>query len=365
MSDFDQYQSMRPGCQRQTSKLRHAPKCTRSLAGSRGNHLGWWVTMPVPEPNVAVPSRRNRGYNWGQTWGCPGDKTAGDGLPGPLKALCKVMAGPPWLVVGPHLLVGRPLVQLLPPSGRANSGSIRPGLTLRARCRSRQRPRTRQAWPALRHAALGRPLSVPSPFPSRSWWQLVVSPALATGSPASGSAVQSLVVKTVVLGQLSPDFEALLARRRALGQDLFDEIWAGEYHVAPAPHPWHGYLEMTLGELLGPLARAVGLVGTGPFNLGDKDDYRVPDLGYHRGLPANVWVPTAAIVVEVVSPDDETWEKFDFYASHDVDEICVADPVEAQLTWFIRDSMEYRRTASSELLGITLAQLRSQIDWPH
>jgi Uma2 family endonuclease len=122
---------------------------------------------------------------------------------------------------------------------------------------------------------------------------------------------------------------------------------------------------MTLGELLGPLARAVGLVGTGPFNLGDKDDYRVPDLGYHRGLPANVWVPTAAIVVEVVSPDDETWEKFDFYASHDVDEICVADPVEAQLTWFIRDSMEYRRTASSELLGITLAQLRSQIDWPH
>jgi len=171
-------------------------------------------------------------------------------------------------------------------------------------------------------------------------------------------------VKTVVLGQLSPDLEALLARRRALGQDLFDEIWEGEYHVAAAPHPWHGYIEIALGELLGPLARAVGLVGIGPFNLGVKDDFRVPDLGYHRSLPGEVWVPTAAIAVEVVSPDDETWEKFDFYARHAVDEICVADPMEATLSWFVLASDGYRVAESSELLGVNVAQLVGQIDWP-
>jgi Uma2 family endonuclease len=171
-------------------------------------------------------------------------------------------------------------------------------------------------------------------------------------------------VKTVVLGPLSPEFEAILARRRALGQDLFDEIWGGEYHMAPAAHPWHGYLEFTLGGLLGPLARGVGLVGTGPFNLGQPDDYRVPDLGLHRAVPSQVWVPTAAMVVEVVSPDDETWEKFDFYGRHGVDEICVADPVTAQLSWFRRDGMVYRETESNSLLGVTVAELAGQIEWP-
>jgi Putative restriction endonuclease len=156
----------------------------------------------------------------------------------------------------------------------------------------------------------------------------------------------------------------MLVRRRALGQDLFDEVWEGGYHLAPASHPWHGYVDNVLAELLGPLARRAGLVGTGPFNLGGVDDYRVPDRGYHRRLPAEVWVPTAAIVVEVLPPDDETWEKLGFYARHGVDEICVADPVGAQLTWFARDADRYRRSTSSDLLGVSVADLVSQIDWP-
>jgi Uma2 family endonuclease len=171
-------------------------------------------------------------------------------------------------------------------------------------------------------------------------------------------------VKTVVLGPLPADFEALLARRRALGQDLFDEIWEGDYHVAAARHLWHGYLQMALAVLLGPVAGAVGLVGSGPFNLGVKDDFRVPDLGYHRSLPAELWVPTAAIVVEVLSPDDETWEKFDFYARHAVDEICVADPVAAALSWFVLAPDGYHVAESSELLSAEVADLVGHIDWP-
>ncbi len=123
-------------------------------------------------------------------------------------------------------------------------------------------------------------------------------------------------MKTVLLGQRPAEVEAFLDRRRALRQDLFDEIREGAYHVAPASHPWHGYVDNVLAELLGPYAKSAGLVGTGPFNLGQADDYRVPDRGYHRTLPSVIWVATAAIVVEVVSPDDETWAKFEFYASH-------------------------------------------------
>jgi len=158
--------------------------------------------------------------------------------------------------------------------------------------------------------------------------------------------------------------EAFLARRRALGQDLYDEVWEGNYHVAPAAHPWHGYLGNVLAEILGPLARSAGLIGTDPFNLGIPDDFRVPDRGYRRGLPSTEWVPTAAIVVEVVSPDDETWAKFEFYARHGVDEICVADPMARQIRWFRLDGAAYVESAESALLGVTVADLDRQITWP-
>lgn len=171
-------------------------------------------------------------------------------------------------------------------------------------------------------------------------------------------------MKTVVLGPPPADVEAFLERRRALGQDLYDEIWEGEYHVAPAPHLWHAYLENALGVLLDPYARTGGLVGTGPFNLGDPDDFRVPDRGYHRSLPSAVWVPTAAIVVEVVSPDDETWLKFDFYAGRGVDEVCIADPMTRELRWFALEGGSYEEATASALLGVTVPDLTAQIDWP-
>jgi Uma2 family endonuclease len=171
-------------------------------------------------------------------------------------------------------------------------------------------------------------------------------------------------VKTVLLGERPAEIEAFLARRRSLGQDLFDEVWEGVHHVVPTPHAWHGYLDNVLAELLGPHARQAGLVGTGPFNLGDPDDYRVPDRGYHRSLPSGVWVATAAIVVEVVSPDDKTWEKFGFYSRHSVEEICTAEPSEARLQWFRLAGASYEKTAASELLGLTVGNLAADIDWP-
>lgn len=168
-------------------------------------------------------------------------------------------------------------------------------------------------------------------------------------------------MKTVVLGQWPPEMKQLIERRRALGQDLFDEMWEGEYHLAPAPHPSHGIVDHRVAVALDPYIEAAGLIGTGPFNLGSPDDYRVPDRGVHRTAPAATWVATAALVVEIVSPDDETWQKLDFYAAHHVDELLVVDPVEMSATWLALDAGTYQPTQRSEVLGADIASILTSI----
>jgi Uma2 family endonuclease len=171
-------------------------------------------------------------------------------------------------------------------------------------------------------------------------------------------------MRTVVLGERPPVIEDFIARRHALGQDVFDEVWDGEYHMAPAPSAEHGRVDDELSALLRPRARAAGLVRTGPFNLGARDDYRVPDGGLHRGHPRGVFLPTAAVVVEIVSPDDETYLKIDFYASHGVEELVVADPqLRTVRIWQLVDGALVE-TGQSGLLGTSAAELARAIDWP-
>lgn len=171
-------------------------------------------------------------------------------------------------------------------------------------------------------------------------------------------------MKTVLVGNPPHGIEDILQRRRALGQDGFDEVWEGVYHVAPMAHSRHGYIGRQLAFLLEPLARQAGLVSTDAFNLGEPEDYRVPDGGYHRSEPAALYVPTAAIVVEVVSPDDETWQKFGFFAAHGVEEICTAEPLEHRVRWWRRDGDHFVEAPGSELLGVTTAELEAEINWP-
>ena len=173
-------------------------------------------------------------------------------------------------------------------------------------------------------------------------------------------------MKTVVLGARPPELQALIDHRQALGLDTYDEEWEGEYHMAPAAHSAHGYLDNVLAELLGPLARTAGLVGVGPFNLGRPGDYRVPDRGYLRAPPRGVWLPTAAVVVEIVSPDDESFAKFGFYARHRVDEILTVDSATRTVQWWARqpDESGYDEIGASTLLGLTATDLATDIDWP-
>jgi len=200
---------------------------------------------------------------------------------------------------------------------------------------------------------------------------VVAASAIVAGQAESVAFLHSLAemvgawyVKAVVLGPRPRGLEGLIQRRRALGIDTFDDVWEGSYHVAPAAYPAHGYVGAQLAVLLAPFADAVGLIGTDPFNLGEADDYQVPDRGYHRRLPQSTCVPSAAVVVEVVCADDETYEKFGFYAAHGVDELIVADPTARTVTCWARDGASYLQTDGSALLAVTVADLQAGIAWP-
>jgi Uma2 family endonuclease len=177
---------------------------------------------------------------------------------------------------------------------------------------------------------------------------------------------------------MTADLGAIVAQRRALGQDRFDEVWEGEYRMVPGPRIAHGYVDNQLGLVLEPFARTAGLIGVITVNIGAADDYRVPDRGYFRGLPPGLYTPTAQIVVEVLSPGDETFHKFGFYAAHGVHEIIVADPDTATVQIHVlndgdgRDGADdtvdgersYTRTDRSDLLDLTAAELVAAVDWP-
>jgi Uma2 family endonuclease len=172
-------------------------------------------------------------------------------------------------------------------------------------------------------------------------------------------------MRTVVLGDNHPELTEWIARRRAMRQDLHDEVWHGEYHMAAAPNFFHSVVAAELARALDRLAPPRGLVVGTAFNLGlDKDNFRVPDLGIHRELLDAVWVPTAAMVVEVVSPDDESWLKFDHYAARGVDEVLIADPRDRMLHLFVLVDGRYEPTDRSSLLDVAVAELHQAIAWP-
>ena len=169
---------------------------------------------------------------------------------------------------------------------------------------------------------------------------------------------------TLVLDPQPHELDALIERRRRLGQDLFDEVWEGVLHMNPAPRGRHGAIETQLTVLLAPLAHAAGLVLTGQFNVGaGEQDYRVPDLGLHRDFADRVWYPTAALVVEIVSPGDESYKKHDFYAAHQVDELVIVDPGERAVHWFALAGGEYREVDHSTVVDTGPAELASQLTW--
>jgi hypothetical protein len=181
--------------------------------------------------------------------------------------------------------------------------------------------------------------------------------------PIEGGTDSVPTMKTVVLGDPPPALASLIASRKRQGLDRHDERWQGEYHMSPAASFEHADAVGSLHLLLGPRAREVGLRNVGEFNLGVRRDFRVPDLGFHRGRPTGTWLATAAIVVEVLSPDDETLDKFEFYFDRGVEELLVVDPIERTAQWYARGAIGFEAADASDLLGATNDEVAASLDW--
>jgi Uma2 family endonuclease len=173
-------------------------------------------------------------------------------------------------------------------------------------------------------------------------------------------------MRALVLDPATAGFDALLERRRRSGLARLDEVWAGVLHMIPAPSLDHARIAQQLAELLGPLARAAGLESAmHEFNLGDSEtDFRVPDGALHRPGAQGTWLPTAALVVEIVSPEDETWEKLPFYAAHNVNEVLIVDPLQRTVTWLGLTEGRYREVSHSSLIELDAKGLTELIEWP-
>jgi hypothetical protein len=171
---------------------------------------------------------------------------------------------------------------------------------------------------------------------------------------------------TVLVVGEHPDVTAIIERRRALGLDGHDEVWEGIYHMVPHAQSGHGMVESELHAVLRPHARRAGLRVIGAFNLGEATDYRVPDLAVREPGPDAVYLPTARLVIEVLSPDDETFAKFDFYGAHGVAEIMVADPEARSLRLWRWDALSgvYVEGDRSAVLDTDLKVIEIAIEWP-
>lgn len=168
---------------------------------------------------------------------------------------------------------------------------------------------------------------------------------------------------TLFVGATPPEIANWLNRRRELGQDRRDEVWDGVYHVAPGPSKEHAYVDGEIAGVVRQRAKAVGVYYTTAFNIGTLDDFRVPDGGLHRDRLPAVFVPTAAMVIEILSPGDETFAKFGFYWDHEVDEVLVADPAERTVRIWQRGE-DYVETGHSALLDVAGDTLAAELDWP-
>lgn len=165
--------------------------------------------------------------------------------------------------------------------------------------------------------------------------------AAGTQDALGGRVTSTAILQPMRALLLDPDPKWLEERRR-LGHDRFDEVWDGVLHVVPSPSTEHQLFESELEAVLRPIALPQGLKVVHNLDLldrkkGDKN-YRQPDLAIvsphdltgTRGINGH-----AELVIEILSPNDESYDKLPFYAMCNIPECWIVHPVTRAFEVFV------------------------------
>ena len=122
-----------------------------------------------------------------------------------------------------------------------------------------------------------------------------------------------------------------LDERHRLDLDRHDEMWEGVLHGVPPASSEHNRLGARLMAFLLPVAAPLeGFSEPGVFDpaVEEMTSYRVADLGFARPehVSARGIEGRAALVVEILSPQDESYEELPFYRRVGVEELLYVDP---------------------------------------
>jgi Uma2 family endonuclease len=137
----------------------------------------------------------------------------------------------------------------------------------------------------------------------------------------------------------------LIARRRRLGLDHFDEVWDGVYVMSPAANIEHFSVSNDLATVLTIVVKWSGLGEVLPgINVSDrkegwKKNFRVPDVTvFLNGNPAEDcdthWFGGPDLVIEVISPNDRSRKKIPFYEKIGTREVLLIDRRPWRLTLY-------------------------------
>ena len=127
-----------------------------------------------------------------------------------------------------------------------------------------------------------------------------------------------------------------LAYRRSIGLDRWDEMWDGVLHMTPSPSLEH---QRIFDELILFFGRHISIGDRGTFrsminvfrDAQGWTNYRIPDLTFVASGREYVFHEDGVrgggpdAVIEIRSPNDETYDKLPFYAALGTREVVVID----------------------------------------
>jgi Uma2 family endonuclease len=160
--------------------------------------------------------------------------------------------------------------------------------------------------------------------------------------------------------------ESFLAERASLGLDRRDEVWEGVLHMVPSPDFQHNDLNVDLSFWLRQLAKRHGFVhGNDPMAVYapdvDPKSWRVPDISIARPDQVSTrGFEGALLVVEVISPHDESRKKWGFWERVGVQEVWLIEPYTREPEIYVRADSGFTLVAPigsvhhAPLLSITL-----------